>query len=421
MENNKPILTNSDGEFTIHVPIGEHYITVVKDGHEFEHAGRYPADTEEKGLLYDFQQPVSNLIFTDITKANLTGRIAGGMIEYRKTYAGRQSQANMGQAKIVLEASDLYSLNARRVTNEASTSFEINSQPLYCDSVHPDIQSRAFIGGDQESNLITIYTDSITGEFAVKLPPVQYEVKSITIPTNSDIIFDMETIEDIDLRDVTSVRVDTSIYKIDSILYDIRTISYVDELKPLYRSEPTFIVTQKNHADGSFGAYETIYEDPITGKEDTVILYTNIADSISYTFGYPIFEQQKEYTFNLEGYEQYVNYDLPNDPQISKVPLRYSLVTIANEFGIEQAVDTATGKLWDELEEGQLYLDSLGMAEYVFMAGFPNLAEPYTYGLSIKYNVDGKEYLWNNKPLEAIIISLTSSFALSGISSVSKA
>lgn len=404
MENNKPILTNSDGEFTIHVPIGEHYITVVKDGHEFEHAGRYPADTEEEGLLYDFQQPVSNLIFTDITKANLTGRIAGGMIEYRKTYAGRQSQANMGQAKIVLEASDLYSLNARRVTNEASTSFEINSQPLYCDSVHPDIQSRAFIGGAQESNLITIYTDSITGEFAVKLPPVQYEVKSITIPTNSDIIFDMETIEDIDLRDVTSVRVDTSIYKIDSILYDIRTISYVDELKPLYRSEPTFIVTQKNHADGSFGAYETIYEDPITGKKDTVILYTNIADSISYTFGYPIFEQQKEYTFNLEGYEQYVNYDLPNDPQISKVPLRYSLVTIANEFGIEQAVDTATGKLWDELEEGQLYLDSLGMAEYVFMVGFPNLVEPYTYGLSIKYNVDGKEYLWNNKPLEAIVL-----------------
>ena len=404
MDNDQPILTNSDGEFTIQVPIGEHYITVVKDGHEFEHAGRYPADTEKQGLLHDFQQPISNLIFTDITKANLVGRIAGGRIEYNKTYAGRQSQANMGQAKIVLEASDLYSLNARRVINEASTSFEINSQPLHCDSVHQDILSRAYIGGDQESNLITIYTDSITGEFAAKLPPVQYKVKSISIPTNSDIIFDMETIEDIDLRNVTSVQIDTSIYQIDSILYDLRTISYVDELKPLYRSEPTFIVTQKNHVDGSFGAHETIIEDEISGEEDTVILYTNIADSINYTFGYPVFEQQELYTFNLEGFEQYINYDLPNDPQISKVPLQYTLVTIANEFGIEQAVDTATGELWDELEEGQLYLDSAGMAEYTFMVGFPNLAAPYTYGLSIKYNVDGKEYLWNDKPLEAIVL-----------------
>ena len=403
-DNGKPILTNSEGEFTIHVPIGEHYITVVKDGHIFEHAGRYPVDEQEQGLLHDFQKPISNLIFTDITKANVVGRIAGGEIEYNKPYAVRQSVANMGQAKIVLEASDLYSLNTRRVTNETSTSFETNSDPLHCDSVHPDIRSRAYIGGNQESNLITIYTDSITGEFAAKLPPVQYKVKSISIPSNSNIVFDMEAIEDIDLRNVVSLQIDTAVYHIDSALIELRTISYVDELKPLYRSEPTFIVAQKNRVDGTFGESETVYTDEITGQEEPIPLYTDTGDSIAYTFDYPVFEQLEEYTFNLEGYEEYVNYDQADDPQTTKVPLQHTLVTIANEFGIEQAVDTATGKLWEELEEGQLYLDSLGQAEYTFVVGFPNLTAPYTYGLNIKYNIDGKEYLWNDKPLEAIIL-----------------
>ena len=50
-DNGKPIVTNSEGEFTIHVPIGEHYITVVKDGHIFENAGRYPVDEQQQGLL----------------------------------------------------------------------------------------------------------------------------------------------------------------------------------------------------------------------------------------------------------------------------------------------------------------------------------------------------------------------------------
>lgn len=403
-DNGKPIVTNSEGEFTIHVPIGEHYITVIKDGHIFENAGRYPVDEQQQGRLHDFQKPISNLIFTDITKANLVGRIAGGEIEYNKPYAVRQSVANMGQAKIVLEASDLYSLNTRKVTNETSTSFETNSEQLHCDSVHPDIQSRAYIGGNQESNLITIYTDSITGEFATKLPPVQYKVKSITIPSNSNIVFDMEAIEDIDLRNVVAIQIDTAISQIDSALIEFRTISYVDQLKPLYRSEPTFIVAQKNRVDGSFGSSEAVYTDEITGQEVPIPLYTNTEGSITYTFDYPVFEQLEAYTFNLEGYEEYVNYDQADAPQPTKVPLQNTLVTIANEFGVEQAVDTATGKLWDELEEGQLYLDSLGQAEYTFMVGFPNLAPPYTYGVSIKYNVDGKEYLWNDKPLEAIIL-----------------
>ena len=402
--NGTPVLTNSAGEFTINVPIGEHYIEIVKDGHEFAYGGRYPIDSLGQNLLHNFQKPISNLRFTDVTKANLVGRIAGGEVEYSKKYGGRHSVANMGQAKIVLRASDLYSLNMRDSVKETSTSFVENTVELPCDSIHPDIQSSAFIGKGSHGNLVTIYTDAQTGEFGVKLPPLQYEVDSIIIPSNPSIVFDMESIKDIDLRDVTTINIDTAIYQIDSTLIDLRTVSYVDDLKVLYRSEPTFNVTQRNRVDGSFGESQYIYTDELTGKDEAIALYTNTSDGIAYMFDYPIFEQLEEYTFNLLGYEEYVNYDIADEPRRDTVALENTLVTIANEFGVEQAVDTATGKLWDDLEEGQLYLDSLGQAEYTFMVGFPNLAAPYTYSVSIKYNVDGKEYLWQEKPLEAIIL-----------------
>lgn len=397
------IQTNTEGEFSIDIPIGEHYIEIVKDGHTFANNGRYPSDPENQGILFDFQEPINNLIFTDITKANIAGRIAGGEIEYKKPYGGRQSKANIGRAKIVLEASDLYSLNCIRKEKETSTSFEVNSTKLKLDSITSEINSLAYIGGGEESNRITIYTDSITGEFAVQVPPLQYKVIDLSIPSNEDIIFDIEAIKDIDARNVINVTIDTAVYHIDSTII-MRTLSYVDDLKIEYRSEPIFYVSQEYNNNGAFGEKQYIYKDEITNKKDTIALYEQVDNSINYTFGYPVFEQLNEYTFILEGYEEYINKDIKDAPEITRVPLEHTLVTITNEFGVEQAIDTTTKELWPNLEFNQLYLDSAGKAEYTFVVGFPNLAEPYTYGLNIKYEVNNKEYLWQDKPLNAIVL-----------------
>ena len=403
--NEKPVVTNSDGEFTIQVPIGEHYIEVVREGHVFENNGRYPADVNGVGLKFDFQSPISNLVFTDITKATVVGRVSGGSIESKKRYGGRLSVNNIGVAEIVLEAPEMYSLNSQKVVKETVTYFEVNSDTIGCNNASREIDSRAYIGGGEKSNLITIYTDAKTGEFAVKIPPIQYRVRSISIPSNKDINFDESVIEDLDARNVRSVSIDTIISLIDSVP-DIRTLSYVADLNVVYRSKPVFNVKQLNGEDGVFG--ESLYEyiDEIAKDTTYIELYTvdSVTGKVVYKFDYPIFEQGQDYKLLLEGYEEYANYDVVNSPIFRKVPLEHTLVTVTNEFSTDQAVDTATYQLWPELASNQLYLDTAGKGEYAFVVGFPNLSAPYTYGLNIEYRVDGVKYQWQEKKLEAIVL-----------------
>ena len=54
------------------------------------------------------------------------------------------------------------------------------------------------------------------------------------------------------------------------------------------------------------------------------MLYNTGEGGITYTFGYPIFEQLEEYTFNLLGYEEYVNYDIENNPKNKKYTVEVS-------------------------------------------------------------------------------------------------
>lgn len=57
------ITTNAQDEFTVSVPIGDHYIEIVKSDHTFAAAGRYPADPNEAGLTHTFNQKMTGLEF----------------------------------------------------------------------------------------------------------------------------------------------------------------------------------------------------------------------------------------------------------------------------------------------------------------------------------------------------------------------
>lgn len=403
--NEKPVLTDDNGEFTIKVPIGEHYIQVVREGHTFENGGRYPADPNGEGVKFNFDRPVNNMIFTDVTKATIVGRVSGGPNETKKLYGGRLSKNNIGVAEIVLEAPELYSINTIKVVNETATRFEVNPDTIGCANANDAIDSKAYIGGGEQSNLITIYTDTITGEFAVEVPPIQYKVRSITIPSNADISFDLGAIKDIDARNVQSLSVDTIFNVIDSTAY-MKAFAYVDDLNVTYRSKPVFKVNQRNCGDSVYGEETYRYIDEILKDTTYIELYSvdSLTDKVSYTFDAPVFEQGEEYTFSIEAYEEYVNCDIPNDAVVEKVPLQHAIIDITNEFSTEQAVDTATAQLWPELAVNQLLLDTAGKAEYTFTVGFPNLAEPYTYGVNMVYNVDGEKYQWREEPLEAIVL-----------------
>ena len=58
------VKTNENGEFTIPVSIGDHVLYVEKKGHTFLNAGRYP-----RTGMHNFNDSISHLTFTDMTKA----------------------------------------------------------------------------------------------------------------------------------------------------------------------------------------------------------------------------------------------------------------------------------------------------------------------------------------------------------------
>lgn len=86
----EPITSDSEGRFSISVPIGDHFIQIKKQGHEFGSAGRFPADDKGVGTRYTFVKEEA-VNFTDVTKVVIAGRVAGGDVEKGKPLGLAQS------------------------------------------------------------------------------------------------------------------------------------------------------------------------------------------------------------------------------------------------------------------------------------------------------------------------------------------
>ena len=82
----EPLVTDAEGYYEISVPIGDHYVTVKKDGHTFVNGGRYPADPKGTGTVYTFVKE-ETATFYDATKVMIAGRVVGGPIPIISKYA----------------------------------------------------------------------------------------------------------------------------------------------------------------------------------------------------------------------------------------------------------------------------------------------------------------------------------------------
>ena len=399
----QPIATNAYGEYEISVPIGEHYITVQKQGHEFANGGRYPADPNKAGTLVNYNDAVSNLDFEDITLVTVAGRVTGGKIEEQKPLGFGESVNNIGQATITLGI-DTYRLNVKRNIQGTTISYDSNTEDLAVSSPTTDVQSVTVRqGGDNdEVKKVIIKTDPQTGEFAALLPPIAYRVEKIEIASNPDIAF--ENLPVIYAEDPTETSTDT----LETDDGTIKKFEYVAKLIQRYYTDPVLEVTQKDRQDGSFGEKEYAYSDKLT-PETKVPLYTvNDNSPIEYTFGYPLFKQQNTYIFNVRGYEIYQNFDSDaQNPVTFEVPLRDVPVTFSNQMGTGQQVvinpeltDDAEDKRGDlgDTAPDEVTLDEDGTAQYEWTAGMPNITTPYTLALTATYVQNDRTYTWTGVP-----------------------
>ena len=408
--NGEPVTSDTDGKYTISVPIGEHYINVMKSGHTFVNNGRYPSDPKNTGKTEAFIKERTNLSFYDNTLVPVAGRIVGGDVQADKPLGFGKSKNNIGKATITL-AIENKSL-AKKVNQEATTFELVDTTDIAVASSTNRINSKAIRQACQSEQDLTgeviIETDSLSGEFCAMLPPLQYKIKSIEVKSQPKALAFPEYSNIIDATDVNNVQTDS--ITDDGGLHE--EFNYVARFDLKYTSEPIFdIVDKTNSRTGMFGV--EYLRQTVGGDTEDV---KTITDDNKYAYGYPIYQQNGTYKFGLHVYEEYKNYDAKDNVQTDDVDLEGTEIIISNALGEQVQVVADPNDAVDEdgnsYQAGDAYqvgtesvtLDEEGKGTYVWTAGLPNITAPYARGISFYYNKDGKQYNWvnNGEPIAGI-------------------
>lgn len=390
------ITTNANGEYTISVPIGDHYIKVSKTGHVFNNEGRYPADPNEVGTRLTFNQEVKGLEFVDATLVNFSGKVVGGDIEGNKAVGFGLSKNNIGVTELVLTPTNtIYNLNMLRKTTGGVVSYEVNPETVEVKSATDTIASHAWRGaGSADAKKIIIRTDSKTGEFSALVPPLMYKVEAQKVVATGETVGSSATV---DLTNPLEQMSDT-LYNSNNEVE--RLYTYCKKLAVTYHSNPQFNVMQRGNDDGAFGISEYTVADEL-GSMKVSDIYSTATGKPVYKYGAPLFIEMDSYTFDIDAFEQYVNKDDKQNHVTEKVPLRNLEVIVSNALSSEQSVyaennpQGGTPGEVGQMVNNILVLDSVGHATYMWKAGLPNITAPYKRTISMSYDINDRAYMWD--------------------------
>lgn len=414
---NGGVYSNSDGEYTVNVPIGNHRVEAWKDGH------RLTAFPLEEGETYNFMQAeICN--FTDSTLVNVTGRINGGYSDKDEPVGFARSKNRIGQATLKLslgreaQSSFNYIVDDHGVGNFGTTSLPV-------ESATEKIKSTAYRGAGTEGDnsntkFIYITTDPATGEFSAMLPPLNYKVESITFPhdeTGDNALYNNHALFTQNLPMINATTTNEKEMKFDSLNVEgqnAQIYRYSAKFVRQLRNEPVITVTQDDMQNGAFGMEKfKVSNDDNTTEEVVITSYSG--DSYTYNYDYPLFKQNDTYNMTIKVSENYTNVD--TKAVTREVPAD-AMVSVANEGSISTAVIaekcTVGGK---EMEVGEVYSvnaidctpDATGTVKYTWIAGYPNLSGKYLRNLTISAKVDGRTTMWkapnsSSEALEMIIL-----------------
>lgn len=411
--NGQPVYTNADGKYTISVPIGDHYIEIKKDGHTFLNNGRYPA---EAGTTFNFEKEIENLRFTDKTLVPVVGRVVGGSTEGNKPLGLGQSVANIGQAEITLEAGA--GLNVLEKEEDLVTQIIGNTAQRNLPLASEYVNSTAYVVGNSEAdqtNIIHIKTDPKTGEFAAMLPPLNYHVTNITIPSNPDIDLGVEA-SVLNATNASNLMTDSIVSLLNPTdLQMPNTFSYAAALRKVYHSEPVVRVVDTRNPHSQYGAFGmdscryVTMDGHQSAKRIPAYTVNTVTEEVTYAFGYPLldFYNDTPNAYDIKIYEPYENRDNPDDIVYYEEPAKRSHITITNEFCSDQSVyltGEQRGSLIDSICTSEIYTDSTGVAHYQFYTGLPNINGDNTLGMNIDFEIDGVTHSWDQNGLFKVIV-----------------
>ncbi|NMM49539.1 LamG-like jellyroll fold domain-containing protein [Marinigracilibium pacificum] len=342
---NQPVRTDSEGNYTIQVPIGYHFLSTEKDGHTFSE-GYFPqlnqyGDVEN----YEFTEDLT-INFVDNTKIKLAGRIVGGTYEGDKKIGFDLSLNNVGVADVTLR---------------------LQSEGYDLDITNDDIY-----------DVISVTTDPYSGEYEIELIPEKWIVEKAGndryFINSSDIpVLDLSnSLDEIVLEDSTN-----STFVNGTLIYDVETYSYHHKQNFIIRQTPSLHVydSQGEEFDGDS---EIIYTSQQTGDRDTL----NLENA---GFNFPVFTQAKDYEMKIYVYEKYENPDYPDGPIVDLVPVKDAEISVTDNLGINPT-GTSGKTIYD------------GSFSYIFKAGVPSLSEngeySYTKTLQVNASIGNENVVW---------------------------
>jgi hypothetical protein len=371
IQNGTAVTTDANGNFTIQVPIGNHYITVEKNGHIYsDTAGRFP----QTGT-WDFQAPVSGIQFLDSTFVKVIGKVVGGTREAEKPMIPGRSSNNIGQAKIRFETFN----------------------GCFIDSV---------------------LTDVLHGDYVKLLPPLKYKVIDLDVTNTAsttpnfatflDPVFDLSQIDLINIPPVQTI-VDTLFTSADHTTWSsIDSVSFQKIKSFIYRNSPAIWVkdslgnTYHDHAGDTL----LFYRDPLTDIVDTL--------NVPYgTYPFPVYREFQPYKFDVGVMEIYKDLSLG---AVDSVPVTQGVVTINNGLAAGSVVtqfnlsDSTVNTTWDKDTCYYRYRFICGKPNIAYTAGSPN---NFLSQITVSYAQGTNTASWlpnpGNTPFKGLVLGSRSS------------
>ncbi len=351
-ENNIPVTSDDEGNFDISVPIGNHYITLKKDGHEFVYNGRFPA---ESGTFKEFFEDANEqVIFVDTTRVSVVGRVVGGAVEAQKAIG-------FGQDGLFTKDVEGDDGNTSTVTISSKNNIGIADITLDYAPVGANVTPYT---------KFSFKTNATSGEYRVSVLPLNYEINATTglkIPSNTDITI-IKANEALNIMEV--VEMTTPEFEYEDGSKELGE-PYHYEKSFTYRSVPVLRVTE-----------QTSDETVTIGDEE---FSTN-------GFEYPVYTQFSNYSITLNSFERYINEDDTNNVIEDLVPVIDGELIITNNLALEGSAALETDP------------SDASITEYTFKGGIPAISSPFIQTLDIKYRIKGKDYPAENYIPNGIIL-----------------
>ncbi|MBR3531466.1 MAG: hypothetical protein IKN83_08885 [Bacteroidaceae bacterium] len=269
-----PVITDSQGKFSVSIPKGDHTIRVVKDGHVFADEGFYLDENNNRKA--NWQKGVAEYVFWDQTKVTLQGRVVGGDVQGLKPLGQKLSVNNLGDSLTIVM--QLEGDNASwLVRDQLNASITERHQDLYfglnqLDTCHMDTYRHRLV----------IKPSAETGEYCVSMLPVKYKVTEIYGEGYNTLFQAGKVGETLDLTEYADK---------DVVFYS-----------RIYHAVPKLSVRQFNMDGKPYMGVKQYTEKDNTGSDNKIDLWT--ADK-GYAFGYPVYMAGSSIIMLMTAQEEY--------------------------------------------------------------------------------------------------------------------